>query len=57
MLLVQRPREISLNSPVSPCFGAKVEVNQNSSESIQPAEGNKVDPFANRGRIMRKKAS
>ena len=57
MSLVQRPREISLNSPVSPCFGAKVEVNQNSSESIQPAEGNNVDPFATRGKIMRKKAS
>ena len=57
MSLVQRPREISLNSPVSLCFGAKVEVNQNSSESTHPAQGNKVDPFANRGRIMRKKAS
>lgn len=51
----QRPKEMSLNSPVALCCGAKVEVNQNSSGSRQPAQGNEVDPFANRGRMMRKK--
>lgn len=41
-----RPREILFNFPVSLCYGAKVGVNQNSSGSGKPAQGNEVDPSA-----------